>query len=162
MVELFRPPKTSDWKIAFLGFIVFSAVAFPFGFFTGLFSWSPERDVTAILRVAVIAFVLPAFVEEVVFRGPLVWIKQSSGAVPRFVIAISLITFVAWHPINTILFMPQASELFRDWRFLTIALCLGVTATAIALRSESIWTAIIFHWSAVVAWRAFLGAPAFL
>jgi len=162
LVELFRLPKLSDWRTTFLGTIAFCALALPFGFLSGLFSWMPEQDVTNVLRVALIAFVLPAFVEEVVFRGPLIWAKQSKGELPILAMVISLIAFVAWHPINTVLFMPQAAELFRDWRFLLIALWLGVIATMVSLRSGSIWTAIIFHWGVVVAWKAFLGAPAFL
>lgn len=162
MRQIFRLPSARDWRLTALGLIVFGLIAVPFGLVSGVYSWAPEPDLGSIARVALIAFIAPAFFEELVFRGPLTALKSNGKPVPAWLIAISLAAFIAWHPLNTFLFMPQAAELFTDWRFLAVAGWLGVVATALALRTRSIWTAIIFHWAVVVGWKALLGAPQFL
>lgn len=158
---MFRLPGLRDVIATVFAILVFGSLAVPFGLFSGLFAWSPEPDVGQVLRVVLIAFFVPAFFEELIFRGPLVLLQSRRGSVPTFVLLVSLVAFVAWHPINTVLFMPQAADVFRDWRFLAVAAWLGIVASALALRTGSIWTAIIFHWLVVVGWKGLLGAPDF-
>ncbi|MEO1659401.1 MAG: CPBP family glutamic-type intramembrane protease [Pseudomonadota bacterium] len=161
-MNLFRTPRPRAWIDA--GFIAlgFIGLAVPFGMLTGFYNWAPSHASSALLRFALIAFILPALLEELVFRGPILVLQNRNGHAPLWAMALSLIAFIAWHPINTVMFMPQAADTFRDWRFLTLAALIGVATTLMTLRSRSLWPAVLFHWGVVVAWKALLGAPGFL
>lgn len=159
---LFRNPGREGWGFFLLCLLGFSVLAVPFGMLSGFYRWTAPLDAMEILRMAAIVIVIPAIGEELVFRGPLIWLKEKRGAVPVWAIAVSLIAFIAWHPINAYTFMPQAREIFLDPRFLFIAALLGVVATLLALRTRSLWPPILFHWALVLVWKVFLGAPAFL
>ncbi|MEO0549651.1 MAG: CPBP family glutamic-type intramembrane protease [Pseudomonadota bacterium] len=159
---LFRWPNRQDWLITLLGITAFAAVAVPFALLSGIYTWTPDLLSRDTLRVAVVALVLPALMEELVFRGPLVWWQQKRGHVPNWLVLISLAAFVAWHPINAFTFMPQAAEIFLNWRFLAVTSVFGALVTLITLRSRSLWPAILFHWLLVVAWKGLFGAPSFL
>ncbi|MCR9079044.1 MAG: CPBP family glutamic-type intramembrane protease [Hyphomonadaceae bacterium] len=162
MMFVWRIPGLSDWRLALVCIIAFSAISAGFGLATGLFVFSEMPVPAELLRVALIAFFLPAVFEELVFRGPLLWLQKKSGAVSRVAIAVSLAAFVAWHPINAHTFMPQAADVFLDFRFLFIAALLGIATTFLALRTRSLWPPILLHWFAVIGWKACLGAPGFL
>lgn len=162
LLRSLRAPTVRDWQLTGLGLLVFAVTAVPLGFMTGVYRWAPDSDLGGLLRVALIALIAPAILEELVFRGPLVWLQSKRGTAPAWAIGLSLMAFIAWHPLNTVLLMPQAADLFTDWRFLVSAAWLGVIATILVLRTKSIWTAIVFHWVVVVGWKAFLGAPSFL
>ena len=136
---LFRNPGREGWSVFLLCLLGFSLVAVPYGVVSGFYRWTSPPDAIAFLRMAAIIFVIPALGAELVFRGPLIWLKETRGAVPAWAIAVSLIAFIAWHPINAYTFMPQAREIFLDPRFLLIAALLGVVATLLALRTRSLW-----------------------
>ena len=159
---LFRNPDRQGWGVFLLCLLGFSVVALLFGVLSGFYRWTAPPGMAEFMRMAAIIFVIPAIGEELVFRGPLVWLREKRGAVPAWAIAVSLITFIAWHPINAYTFMPQAREIFLDPRFLLIAALLGVFATVLALRTRSLWPPILLHWALVLVWKAFLDAPGFL
>ena len=159
---MFSRSSISDWTLTGFAVLTFAAVMGVFGVLTGLFTISITADYSALLRIAVIAFVLPAFVEELVFRGPLIWLADHGSSELPLAAALSLLLFVLWHPFNAALFLTDAREVFSDWRFLTAATMLGVVATWLALRTRSLWPPIVFHWIVVVGWKALLGGPAFL
>ncbi|MEL7548024.1 MAG: CPBP family glutamic-type intramembrane protease [Pseudomonadota bacterium] len=159
---LFRWPSAKDWSYALLCVLGFAAVALPFGLWSGSYRWAPNLFSPELLRVALVALVLPALMEELVFRGPLIWWREKRGTVPNWVVFVSLAAFVAWHPINAVTFMPQAADTFLDWRFLLVTTLFGAAATIMTLRTQSLWPAIVFHWVLVVAWKGLLGAPSFL
>ncbi|MEO0607548.1 MAG: CPBP family glutamic-type intramembrane protease [Pseudomonadota bacterium] len=161
-MALFRWPGRRAWAEAALYTLAFVLLALPFGLVSGLYKWAPSNDIDALIRFALIAMVLPAILEELVFRGPLLRQQTRTGHVPAWAIAAALIVFVIWHPLNTVLFMPQAAETFRDWRFLLVTAWLGLIATLMTLRTRSLWPAILFHWGIVLAWKSLLGAPGFL
>ncbi|MEP1145247.1 MAG: CPBP family glutamic-type intramembrane protease [Henriciella sp.] len=158
-MSLFHIPSFSQMRIALywgLGFLTFVV---PFGLATGLFDWRPVLDPATVARSAVIALVLPAFFEELFFRGPLLALQARGRSVPARAIVLSLALFVLWHPFNGMFIMHDARELFTDWRFLTVATILGAVATVIALQTRSLWLAVLFHWGVVLGWKVFLGAP---
>ncbi|MEO1323289.1 MAG: CPBP family glutamic-type intramembrane protease [Pseudomonadota bacterium] len=159
---LFRRPTWQDWVFTALCMLIFAAIAIPLGTMLGTLHWAPDLTSKETLRVALIALILPALLEEVVFRGPLIWWRERRDRVPLFMIILSLIAFIAWHPINALTFMPQAAETFLDWRFLLVAGLFGLAATVMTLRSRSLWPAIVCHWVMVVAWKGLFGAPGFL
>ena len=159
---IFSRSSISDWQRTALATLVFAALAAIFGQLTGLLTFTVTDDFGGLARIAAIAFVLPALVEETVFRGPLIWLANKGGANMLIATGLSLTLFVIWHLVNASLFLPAARETFFDWRFLTLATALGLVATWLALRARSLWPPIIFHWLIVVGWKAFLGGPEFL
>ncbi|MEL7485702.1 MAG: CPBP family glutamic-type intramembrane protease [Pseudomonadota bacterium] len=160
---MFRAPGASDWLFASAVFAAFGVFATAFGLASGLFAFELERDIGALLHIAVVAMVFPGLFEELMFRIPIMYAAQRmSGLRLLSFCASSLVAFVLWHPLNATFLLTVARELFFDWRFLVIAAALGTSATLIALRTRTIWTAVVFHWLAVVAWKAFLGGPKFL
>lgn len=161
-MHLFAWPSWQSWRFAAFCTLGFSAIAVPFGLLTGLYSWAPTPFSASLIGLALYLFVIPAVLEELVFRGPLLWWKARKGSVPLWLIAVSLSLFILWHPANTYLFMPEARDLFSDLRFLTVAGALGTVATLLALRTRSLWPPIVFHWLVVVGWKMLLGAPDFV
>jgi len=119
-------------------------------------------DYAALARTAAIALILPALLEEFVFRGPIIWLASRRSKYTGMAVALSLAAFVLWHPLNGAFLLTEARDWFFDWRFLVIAAGFGAVASWLAFRTRSLWPPIVFHWLAVVGWKAFLGAPAFL
>jgi len=160
---MFRLPASRDWGVAGLAFLAFAAAALGFGFATGFFRFEPTGQAST-MRALAVAFVLPALLEEVVFRGPLIWLAQRAVTGGRLVLAsaLSLALFVLWHPLNASLLLTEARLWFFDWRFLVIAAALGGVATWLALRTRSLWPPIVFHWLAVLGWKELLGGPGLL
>lgn len=154
-------PTFSDVKFALIALSVFGVVIVPFGLSTGLLELSPMRDLAEIGQVAIIAFFIPALFEEALFRGPLAFMSDIGSRKLLPVVALSLSLFVLWHPFNAYVFLSDARELFFDWRFLFVAAFLGIVATWLAVKSRSLWPAILFHWLAVVGWKIFFGGPRF-
>ena len=142
---------------------MFAIAAAAIGFPGGLFSFEINTDVQDVLRVAAIAFIAPALLEELVFRGPLLAVQaRGSKHALAFAAAASLALFIIWHPLNATYLLKTARPLFFDPIFLLIAALLGATASIIALTTRSRWCAIFFHWIVVVAWKFCLGGPKFL
>ena len=162
MANMLRFPAAPAWMQLGLVLLVFAVIATVFGTATGFFRFALADELAAVLRIAAIAFVLPALLEEIVFRGPLIWLAErrsrwfGAGAV------LSLTLFVVWHPINGMFLVTEARDIFSDWRFLTLATLLGMMATWLAVRTRSIWPPVVFHWLVVVGWKAFFGGPQFL
>ena len=155
-------PTAADWQLTVIATLVFGAFSAAFGLATGLFDPSIPNNITDLLRVAAIAFVLPALLEEFVFRGPIIWLAMKGSRQLLVAAMISLVLFVLWHPLNGTFLVTDAKDMFTDSRFLTIATMLGIIATWLAMRTRSLWPPVVFHWLAVVGWKALLGGPAFL
>ncbi|MEM6652021.1 MAG: CPBP family glutamic-type intramembrane protease [Pseudomonadota bacterium] len=159
---MFQWPDRQGWRFSVFCLLAFCGLALPFGLWTGLYSWAPTPLSWSLIGFALYLFVIPAALEEVVFRGPLLWSQARKESVPVWLIVVSLSLFIVWHPANTYVFMPEARDLFSDWRFLTVAGALGCAATLLALRTRSLWPPIVFHWLVVVGWKALFGAPDFV
>mgnify|MGYP001549942058 CR=1 FL=1 len=156
--KIFAWPDMDAWREAFLLLCLFSLLAVPFGLQTGLLVWQPSLD--GLLALMLVAFLAPALLEEVVFRGPLLLFHQRTRKVVAA--AILLFLFVLWHPVNGTFLMTAAGTLFTDLRFLIVAFALGLICTIITLRSKSLWPAVLVHWLVVVSWKGFFGGPQFL
>jgi uncharacterized protein len=96
------------------------------------------------------AFLMPALLEELVFRS---WIRRGAAlsAVASF------LAFVLWHPVQVWLNLPSARPVFADPGFLMVVATLGFACTLTRVRSGSIWPGVVIHWGAVVAWLALFG-----
>ena len=113
-----------------------------------LLNTSNSPPMSEMLLIAVVAFFIPAALEEIVFRGlllpqpTLTWISISTAC------------FIAWHPLEAWLFFPDASEIFLNPKFLACVGALGLACCWTRYRSNSLWTSITLHWSVVVMWKA--------
>ncbi len=152
-----RWPSKDMWPLIAAVFIAHGVFAGGFGFLTGLYRFEPNIG-TELLRVAIIALFVPAIGEEVFFRAALIPEKTASHRAFLHMAA-ALVAFLAWHPINAILFFPQVLPLFSDWRFLTVTASLGIACTYLWRATGSLWPSIGLHWLVVIIWKALLGAP---
>ena len=110
-----------------------------------------------LLRLALVALVAPAFGEELMFRVLL--LPPPGEPVPASRIALSAALFVLWHPPQALLFGPHWAAVVLNPGFLAAVAVLGVALARLYARTGSIWPCVILHWTAVVAWKALLGAP---
>ena len=110
-----------------------------------------------LLRLALVAFIAPAFGEELLFRVLLLPPPGEPAPVSR--IAFSAALFVLWHPPQVLLFGPHWAAVVLNPGFLAAVAVLGVALARLYSRTGSIWPCVILHWTAVVAWKGLLGGP---
>lgn len=158
-------PGVRGWLESLGFFAAFAVLALPIGFASGLLRFEiTDIGPARILRLAGIAFVLPALFEESLFRALLLPHKDEPAAPARFGAwwmwaAASLIVFVAMHPINAWLLRPAARPVFYDPAFLACAGLLGAACTSAYARTGSIWPPVALHWLAVVLWKVLFAGP---
>jgi predicted Abi (CAAX) family protease len=128
-----------------------AAVAFP----AGVAHWRPDFSSWP-LRLAKVMLV-PAFTEELVFRGLLIPARGEAAHPVRWM-ASGLTLFVVWHVVEALTFLPGA-HLFLTVPFLACALVLGVACTGMRYLTGSLWPAVVFHGFVVFAWQAIFGGP---
>nr|WP_257215064.1 CPBP family glutamic-type intramembrane protease [Sphingomonas sp. R-74633] len=100
---------------------------------------------------------VPALGEELVFRALLV--PPPHQPFPAWQWALAIAIFVAWHPFQALTFGPPWSEIFLDWRFLTIAAALGALLVRLYRATGSIWPCVATHWLMVAAWKLLFAGP---
>ena len=74
-----------------------------------------------------------------------------------FMVLLSALVFVAWHPLNAMTINPGAREIFLNPYFLFIAFLLGITCSISYIYSRSLWAPVFIHWFTVLIWILFLG-----
>lgn len=148
-------PDVRGWAqcgaIAALGLCSIAVVALP----AGIVHWRPAFADWP-LRLARVMCV-PAFTEELVFRGVLIPARDEGGKAGYW-FAGGLFLFVAWHVVEATTFLPGA-HLFLTAPFLACALVLGVACAAMRYRTGSLWPAVLFHGLTVFLWQAVFGGP---
>jgi predicted Abi (CAAX) family protease len=100
-----------------------------------------------IFAISLSAFLIPVMGEELVFRG---WVRKGAPLAA----VVSLVAYIAWHPLQALLQLPYGRAEFLDPRFMSLVAWLGLACTLSRIRSGSIWPAVIIHWGAVVVWKA--------
>jgi predicted Abi (CAAX) family protease len=119
------------------------------------FGWTDEPGI--LLRLALVALVAPAFGEELLFRVLL--LPPPGQPVPPRRLALSVLLFVLWHPPQALLFGPHWAAVVLNPFFLAAVTLLGIALARLYARTGSIWPCVLLHWAAVVAWKAWFGAP---
>ena len=119
------------------------------------FGWTD--DPATLLRLSAIALIAPAFNEELLFRVLL--LPPPGEPVPAGRVLASTGLFVLWHPPQALLFGPHWAAIVLNPGFLAAVAVLGVALCRLYARTGSIWPCVFLHWTAVVAWKAFLGGP---
>lgn len=147
-------PTGRDWVEAAIAALGLALLIGPPGMATGLLEVQP-RAWADIGAIALIALVVPALGEEAAFRG---FLPDRTEPVRWIPIAGSVIAFVCWHVVETI-WLPGAAAIFLRADFLVAASLIGLACAILRIRSGSLWTAVVVHWLAVVAWQGWLGGP---
>jgi uncharacterized protein len=114
-------------------------------------------DPGLVLRLALIAIVAPALGEELLFRVLL--LPAPGKPVAAWRCAWPILLFVLWHPPQVLLFGPAWGEVVLNPWFLAAVAVLGTALTRLYLATGSVWPPVLLHWTAVVGWKAFFGAP---
>jgi len=130
--------------------LALSAVALVFG----LIHWQPQGD--GWLRHLGV-FLMPAFTEELAFRGLLVPGRDEGRSAVRW-IAFGTLAFVLWHLVEAATILPGA-RLFLHPAFLFCAGLLGLACAVTRYRTGSLWPAVLFHGVIVFAWQVLFGGP---
>jgi predicted Abi (CAAX) family protease len=124
----------------------------------GLFHWRPQFDLT-ILKLALVALVAPALGEELLFRAALLPQPDPDAPLPMKPLAASIVLFVAWHPLQLLVFDANWARTVLDPWFLASVAALGLASARLYWKTGSIWPSVALHWLVVVAWKALLGGP---
>lgn len=153
------PLSPEDWYLSLGLLLIYGLIVLSIGFKLDFLTWklvdiSPKKCFT-ILQL----FFLPAFIEELVFRVLLLPhpFEGVSGIEWLFWVTLSLSLFIAYHPLNALLFYPQGRNLFRKPIFLVFAGLLGIVCAISYAITASLWPPVFIHWLIVVIWLFFLG-----
>jgi len=150
-------PAAGRWKTALGIALPATAIIALSGFLGGWLRFDPATDLRSWLIAAAILFVVPALVEELVFRGVLLsWFATVSQ---RWGNWLSIGLFVLWHPVQALTFGPPWSAIFLQPSFLFATFILGIVLTHIRIVSQSLWPVIVIHWLLVLAWKLLFGGP---
>lgn len=127
------------------------------GYLGSWLHFDPVTDLPSALIAAVILFLVPALVEELVFRGILLsWFATFSQRLGNW---LSISLFVLWHPFQALAFGPPWSAIFLQPSFLFATFILGIVLTHIRIVSQSLWPVILIHWLLVAVWKLLFGGP---
>ncbi|VAV92034.1 hypothetical protein MNBD_ALPHA04-1473 [hydrothermal vent metagenome] len=150
-------PDMGQWRSAFAVALPALLIVAVLGFLGGWLSWDPVENIVPAIKLALILFIVPALLEELVFRGILLaWLARLT---PRWAAWISTVLFVLWHPLQAVTIAPPWSAIFLQPTFLLAMLIFGVILSHIRIVTKSLWPVIIIHWIAVLVWKLLLGGP---
>lgn len=158
-------PQTRTWLACALVFALFVACAAPIGLLSDFLRPSvPHLGAKDVFSTALLIFIQPALVEELVFRG-LLLPRDARSVRGRRLLAITggaLVIYVVSHPINAMFFRPEVLYVFDNPVYLVLAALLGIACTVAYFISKSIWPPVVIHWITVLTWLWFLGGRTLL
>jgi predicted Abi (CAAX) family protease len=137
-----------------------AGVAIPLAARSGLINaadrWRPGRGW---LRRAAGLLVMPAMAEELIFRVALLPQPDEGMGLARSAgwLTLSVLAFVAYHPLAGTCWYPAGRRLFRRPDFLAQCALLGLLCGLAYLASGCLWSAVAIHWITVVLWLEWLG-----
>jgi len=146
-------PQGRGWIESGVWSLLLVGVAAPLAWAGGLVT--PAQAGPADARTLLEPFLVPALLEEGIFRG-LLLPHPGDASVPlrrraRWWLA-SLVLYVGSHPLAATLFRPAARSVFDAPAFLLEAALLGIAATALYQRTGSLWPGVLLHGALVAAW----------
>jgi predicted Abi (CAAX) family protease len=155
-------PEAQDWWIAIGALVGYGTIALGVGLSQGFLRYQVwQADGLGWLMLGGKLFVLPALVEELVFR--VLWLPTprsvSLGDWVLWAIG-GLIAFVLYHPLNALLFYKVGNPTFFDGWFLVLTGLLGVTCTVTYGLTGSLLLITLIYWLVVVVWLVGLGGMA--
>ncbi|MBO9708671.1 MAG: CPBP family intramembrane metalloprotease [Caulobacter sp.] len=147
-------PDARGWALCGGVALAAGALMATIGFSTGLYVLTPAAPGLP-LRLLTVLFV-PALGEEIPFRGLLVPGRDEAPRPPWRAIAVSTALYVAWHPLETLTFLPGATMFLRP-DFLACTAILGLACALVRWRTGSLWPAVLLHGGFVVVWQTWMG-----
>jgi predicted Abi (CAAX) family protease len=142
-------PSLRGWLETGLVFAIFLCVAGYIGLHADLFKVQLTDAWLQFAIIALVAIVVPALAEEMIFRVSLPHLLGGHS----WSEALALLFFVLWHPLQVWLSLPMGQALFLEPAFLTAVFLLGLSCALVWKRTSSIWPAIAIHWVTVLAWK---------
>lgn len=148
-------PTIEDGLYSVFLLVVYGAIALPIGHKLNFLKLEMELHPAIVLRIAIVAWIAPGLLEELVWRVCLIPHPTEAIDPPIFWfwIILSLVLFAIYHPLNFFV----KHNTFKEPIFLVFATLLGVVCTMSYLESGSIWTPVFLHWAIVVVWLSFCG-----
>ncbi|WP_298325734.1 CPBP family glutamic-type intramembrane protease [Asticcacaulis sp.] len=125
------------------------------GFGSGILHVAPPSP--GLLGVWLSVMLVPAFSEEIVFRGLMIPAKAETTR-PVLWIGVGTLIFVLWHVFEALVLLPGAT-LFLHPAFLLNAGLIGLGCALMRWRTGSLWPAVLLHGTLVFVWKAWLGGP---
>ena len=150
------PPMASGgvaWPLVVL--LIYGPLALGLGWQLGFlprrWRWPPWPQ---LLRRGAGYWLMPAFVEELLFRAlllphPSEGVRASAMAAR---VALNLGLFVLYHPLAGRLWYPQGRQVFDQPAFLLECALLGLACALVYILSGSLWWPVLIHWLAVLVW----------
>jgi len=148
-------PNQRDWLIVAVALLIYSAIALPLGFLSGFlrFNFSPVNLPNQLFK-GLRASIIPAFVEEFVFRVLMLphpielvnWVTWSLWA------AFCLLLFVVYHPFNAKTFYKAGIPTFFQPVFLVLTALLGLVCAIAYALTGCLWTISCIHWVILLVW----------
>lgn len=137
---------------------VLSPVLLLIGFAGDLMRWAPKLDL-AMLKLAVIAVIIPSLGEELLFRAAILPKPEADAPLPIKWMALSTILFVLWHPIQAPIYDGEFGAMMLNPFFLVAVALTGWACARLYWKTRSIWPAVALHWIVIMAWKALLDGP---
>ena len=150
-------PRGGAWRFLFIEAAWSLPLAALFCGLGGLLDFGWTDDSGLLLRLALVALIAPALGEELLFRVAL--LPPPGEPMPFSRVLLSAGLFVLWHPPQAWLFGPHWVVVVLNPGFLAAVFVVGVALARLYARAGSIWPCVLLHWLAIVAWKAFFGAP---
>lgn len=151
-------PRTRDWARAALELAWLLPVVVLCGLVGDFLRPELEPDFRALLTLALIAIIMPALGEELLFRVLLLPRPEESGNA-ALATGTSVAAFVLWHPLQALILGADKVPVFLNPWFLLAVAALGLALVRVYRASGSIWPCVAIHWLVVVGWKAFFGGP---
>lgn len=121
----------------------------------GLVRRSDPPEPITMIGLGATLLAAPALGEELLFRGLVIPRDRPTWKW----IGLSVLLFVAWHPLQAATFGPPWSATFLNPWFLALVAILGIALARIYVATRSLWPCVAAHWLVVFCWKAFLGGP---
>ncbi len=153
--SLRRLPDNRGWAESAGVSLAAVAVIGLIAFATELVHWQPRFDGWPVRLLGVM--IVPAFSEELLFRGLLIPPVGESRHPARWFLA-GIAAFVLWHVVEATTFLPKA-QIFLTVPFLLCAAVLGGACAIMRHRTGSLWPAVVLHGLVVFTWQTALGGP---
>ena len=138
-------PSHKGWIECLLAGAAATALITILAAITGLLRYNPDLS-----RLSPMVFLIPAFTEELIFRGPLP--TQDDMTRPILWLGLGVVIFTLWHVVEATTFLPGA-RLFLTPGFLACAAVLGAACAWMRYRTGSLWPGVLFHGIVVLVWQ---------
>ena len=113
----------------------------------------PDASTAAMLAASL--FIFPALGEELLFRGLMI---PQGGPKAKW-IALSVMLFVLWHPLQVVTFGPPWAGSFLNPWFLAAVGILGLAVARMYAATRSLWPSVVTHWLVILGWKTIFGGP---